>query len=238
MKRILLAALLASAPIGAASAADLPVKALPRTIPLSGCGLYMGLGTSGVAGVVKDSPVPGASIVQGELGVNIGYTCTTGTAGGFWFVEGQANWVNANGATNGLSLSGPIDLFQRVGVGAPMITQFFSVIPGLGGLQPPGLPILPVGVTAGPAVPYLYAGVHEQDISAQFILGDGTTLGSNREWMVAPEIGIGMWTRLSNSVIADVYAGYKIQTTGVCLGFTSICPALGNSWTAGVRFDF
>lgn len=242
--------LLASWPVGAA---DLPVKSQlqPRLVPECGAGGYFGLNTSGVAGAVSNSPVAGASIVQGELGFTLGYTgtigtCVPGTATPFWFVEGRFDWTNINGAAQGLSLSGPIHLQQRIGYGNPAITQMLSVIPGFGGLSTPSLPALPAGVTQLWAMPYLYAAVNEQDVSSQFTFvnpaGNIQTLSSNRIWEVSPEIGIGMWTRLSNSVVVDVHAGYQIQTTGACFGSGfggfNPCPGFGNMWTAGVSFNF
>lgn len=225
---------------GTAEAADLPTKALaPRVIPLTGCGMYFGVHTSGAAGEVKGSPIAGASIVEGELGAHLGYTCSTDGMGSFWFAEGNIDFTNLNGATQGLSLSGPVDLFQRVGYGTPALATLLTSIPGLNGISTPSLPILPAGVTAGPPVPYLYAGVHEQDVSAQFI--NPATLAvfsTNKVWEVSPEIGVGFWNRLSNNVVIDVSAGYQIQSAGLCFGAISACPGMGNMWRARVGFNF
>lgn len=233
----------------AACAADLPVKARdqlqPNLVPVCGAGGYFGINTMGTAGAVSSSPVPGASIVQGELGVTIGYTgtigtCVAGVANPFWFVEGRFDWTNLNGQTQGLSLSGPLHLQQRVGYGNPAISQMLSSIPGLGGFSTPSLPVLPVGVTSTTSVPYLYFAVNEQDVSSQFFMVDGTVFSSNKVWEVSPEIGVGMWNRLSNSVVVDVHAGYQVRTTGACFGggLNGTCPGLGNMWTAGVSFNF
>lgn len=228
-----------------ALAADLPptprqIRTMPALIPVTGCGTYFGINTSGAAGAVSGSPVPGASIVMGELGAHLGYTCTTDAVGGFWFLEGNFDWTNLNGATQGLSLSGPIDLFQRVGYGTPAIGQMLSVIPGLGSISTPSLPVLPPGVTAGPAVPYLYLGVHEQDVGAQFVNPNtGAVFNSNRVWEISPELGLGFWNRLSNQVVVDVSAGYQVRSTGVCIGLPSgQCPGMGNMWRARVGFNF
>lgn len=225
-----------------ATAADLPVKPralTPNAVPTNGCGPFFGFGTSGQAGVVNNSPVPGASIVQGELGVHAGYACIN-PDGSFYFGEADFNWVNGNGSTNGLSLTGPVDLFQRVGYGSPIITTILTSFPGLNGLQPPPFPIMPTGVTAGPAVPYIYGGVHEQDVSAQFINpATGTVFGTNKIWGLSGELGVGFWSRWSNNVVADVSAGYRLQSTGVCIGLPGgQCPGMGNMWTAGVKFHF
>lgn len=244
MKRLLLASvysLLAAWPV---AAADLALKGrdiAPREVPVCGSGFYFGINTMGSAGAVSGSPVPGASIVQGELGATIGYTSTVGNCNAalplnpFWFVEGRFDWTNLNGATQGLSLSGPIHLQQRVGYGTPAISSMLSAIPGLGSISTPSLPVLPTGVTSLTSIPYLYLAVNEQDVSSQFV-----GFATGRAWEVSPEIGIGMWTRLSNNVVVDVNAGYQIQTSGACFGggLSGICPGLGNMWKAGVSFNF
>jgi hypothetical protein len=241
-----------------ARAADLPLKAnaQPQLVPACGSGMYFGINTTGTAGAVSGSVVPGDSIVQGEIGVHLGYTSTVGTcvagvASPFWFVEANVDWTNLNGTAIGpsgsspsglgaLNLTGPLDLYQRIGYGNPAITSMLSVIPGLGSISTPSLPILPTGVTASTAVPYLYFGVHEQDVSAFFYNPvSGFPLAANKEWMISPEIGIGMWTRLSNNVVVDVSAGYQIQSSGVCLGVAgNNCAAFGNMWRARLGFNF
>jgi hypothetical protein len=258
---ILFVAAIAGYVLGAvclARSADLPLKAnaQPQVVPVCGAGVYFGLNTTGTAGAVGGSPVPGASIVQGELGVHVGYTsmvgtCVAGVASPFWFIEGDIDWTNLNGTAVGptgsptaalgsLNLTGPLDLYQRVGYGNPAINTFLSSLPGLGSISTPSLPILPTGVTAINSVPYLYLGVHEQDVSAFFVNAlTGTTLAANKEWEISPEIGIGMWTRLSNNVVVDVSAGYQIQSNGICLGIAgNNCPGLGNMWRARLGFNF
>lgn len=226
----------------AACAADLPAKALavqPR-VPVCGNGFYFGINTMGAAGAVSGSPIPGESIVQGEIGATIGYTgtvgtCVAGAANPFWFIEGRFDLTNLNGSGQGLTLSGPIHLQQRIGYGTPAISTFLSSIPGLGGFSTPSLPVLPTGVTSTTSVPYLALAVNEQDISAQIPAFFMTT---GKVWEVTPEFQIGMWNRLSNSVVIDVHAGYQIATTGVCFGGTSLCPSTGNRWTAGMSINF
>lgn len=80
--------------------------------------------------------------------------------------RGLFDATNLNGSADGLGLSGPVDLFQRVGWGTPL-ANMLQLFPSLNNISTPSLPILPTGVTAGPDAPYLYAGIHEQDISAQ-----------------------------------------------------------------------
>src|ERR1700759_2380098 len=196
MKKLLMAA--AAALLSTtAFAADLPVaainKALSAGYPVK-CGFYYGVGTGGSAGAVTGAAV-GTQILQGELDALIGYTCPFAGAA-FWFAEASAGMNNVNGSVNGLALSGPVILQQRVGVGSPANALFN---PFGNSLAVPSLPILPTGVTVtGTAAPYLFAGLIEQDIATQLGLDS-----HSHQWLIAPEIGIGMLTRLSNGSVVD-----------------------------------
>jgi hypothetical protein len=226
MKRLLFLLALMVAP---AYGADLPVKAL-GPIPVQGCGTYFGLNTQGLAGTITTSIVPGASVVQGEIGAVLGYTCANTANSAFWFVEGTFDAANINGTSTGLNITGPADFMQRAGIGFTQLQSLLNFFPTLGTFSTPSLPVLPAGVTAGPASPYIYAGLHEQDISARF------GLGSNTEWLLAPEIGAGARFRLSNSLVADVWAGWQMAQKGVCVGDArgfAGCGSIGNAARVG-----
>jgi hypothetical protein len=214
----------------AAVAADLPVKAslFGGPYPSARCGMYYGVGTGGSAGAV-DGAVVGTQIVQGELDALVGYTCPLGAAG-FWFVEGSVGFNNVNGSVNGLALSGPLVLMQRAGAGSP-INQLFN--PFNNQLSMPSLPLLPPGVTAGSGTPYLFAGLVEQDISAQ------VGLDHNKQWLVAPMIGAGLLTRISNGTAIDTWAGWQMNSQSFCPGGAgSGCGKLGNAGRVGVSFKY
>lgn len=230
MKKLLLvsAAILVSTQ---AFAADLAVKAINNSLA-SGyptkCGFYYGLGTGGSAGAV-DGAVVGTQIVQGELNALVGYTCPFGQSG-FWFAEGSVGFNNVNGSVNGLALSGPLVLQQRVGAGSP-INSLFN--PFGNSLSMPSLPALPPGVTQGPSTPYVFAGIVEQDISAQ------VGLGHNQQWLIAPMIGAGLLTRISNGVAIDTWAGWQMNSQSFCPGGAgSGCGKLGNAGRVGVSFKY
>jgi hypothetical protein len=240
MKKLLLATSFALASWSAV-AADLPTKApfLPRDIPATGCGTYMTVGAAGGAGPVSNSPVPGASVVQGEIGAGFGYTCATGPTS-LWFVEGTIWFANLNGAANGFSLSGPLDGMIRAGYGNAAIASFLGQF-GFNNIAVPSLPILPVGVTTGTPVPYAALAGHFQDVSSQFIdPNTGNPFTTNRVWEVSPAFQIGAWSRLSNGVVADVYGEYQVRTTGACFGggLSGVCPGLGNMYRGVVKFNF
>lgn len=214
----------------AAFAADIATKAptFPSAYPTTKCGMYYGVGTGGSAGAVNGAVV-GTQIVQGELDALIGYTCPFAT-NAFWFVEGSVGYDNVNGSINGLALSGPLVLMQRAGAGSP-ISSLFN--PFSNNLSLPSLPLLPTGVTQTLAQPYLFAGVVEQDISAQVGLA-----GSNKQWLVAPMIGTGLLTRLSNGVVVDTWAGWQMNSQSFCPGGGGVCGKLGNAGRVGVAFKF
>lgn len=230
MKRTFFALAAAAAMLSQAYAADLPSKASPLAgpYPYAKCGMYYGIGTGGSAGAV-DGAVVGTQIVQGELDALVGYTCPLGEAG-FWFVEGSVGFNNINGSVNGLALSGPLVLMQRAGAGSP-INQLFN--PFGNSLAMPSLPMLPPGVTAGTATPYLFAGLVEQDISAQ------VGLGHNKQWLIAPMIGLGLLTRISNGTAIDTWAGWQMNSQSFCPGGAGGgCAKLGNAGRVGVSFKY
>lgn len=214
-----------------AHAADLGVVAINKAA--SGypakCGFYYGIGTGGSAGAVNGAVV-GTQIVQGELDAIVGYTCPFMTSS-FWFVEGSVGMNNINGSVNGLAMSGPLVLQQRVGVGSPANALFN---PFGSSLSLPSLPALPAGVVASNANPYLFAGLVEQDVATQIGL-----LGNQHQWLIAPEIGIGMLTRLSNGVVVDTWAGWQMNSQSFCPGGVGNgCAKLGNTGRVGVAFKY
>jgi len=216
---------------GAAFAADLsqlPTKArVASGYPATRCGMYYGLGTGGSATAVNGG-VPGERIVQGELDAILGYTCPLGAAG-FWFVETSVGMDNVNGSANGFALSGPLVMIQRVGGGSP-INSLFN--PFGNSISLPSLPALPNGVTAGPANGYFFAGLVEQDISAR--LG----LVQNKQWLIAPLLGVGMLTRLSDGVVVDTWAGWQLNSNSICPGAGGRCAKEGNGARVGVAFKY
>jgi len=217
-----------------AYAADVPlppVKARPLLAGYPvGCGFYYGAGTAGSAGAVNGAAV-GTQIVQGELDAIIGYTCPF-AQDAFWFAEGSIGFDNINGSANGIALSGPMVLRQRVGAGSPLNSVFN---PFGTSLALPSLPLLPNGVTAnGTALPYLWAGLEEHDMTPQF-----TANGSKNIWAISAGFGIGMLTRLSNNVVVDTWAGYEPRSQTFCPGNGQVaCASLGNRGVVGVSFKY
>lgn len=229
MRSFFLSTAVAAAFIMPAGAADISTKApIFNGYPSTKCGVYYGLGTGGSAGAINGAVV-GAQIVQGELDALVGYTCPFAT-NAFWFVEGSVGYNNLNGSVNGLALSGPLVLMQRAGAGSP-INNLFSLGNVLG-LSMPSLPALPNGVTAGPANGYFFAGAVEQDISAQL------ANGASKQWVVAPMVGVGLLTRLSDGVVVDTWAGWQMNSQAFYPGLNGQGAKLGNTGRVGVSFKY
>ncbi len=229
MKKIVYAALalLVGAP---AFGADLAVKSpsvFSNGYPTK-CGFYYGVGTGGSAEHVNGSVV-GTQIMQAEIDGIIGYTCPIGSAG-FWFVEGSVGMDNVNGNVNGFAMSGPLVMMQRFGAGSPinaLINPFGTSI------SLPSIPTLPSNVTVSPGTPYLFAGVVEEDVAVQ--LGFDS---HSHQWLIAPLLGAGLLTRLSNNVVVDTWAGWQMNSQSFCPGFGVGCGKLGNGARVGVSFKY
>jgi len=231
MRKLLpLLALLAAT--GTASAADMAVKALKPLgpYPVTGCGAYYGIDAIGSAATVKNAPV-GDTVIGGDVGGSFGYTCASSPTT-FWFVEVIADFQNLNGSQNGLALTGPAHIEERAAFGGPLNAMLPSLFPNLNLPAVPSLPGLPIGVTqTGTPAGYIYAAINEDDISAKF----GNT--ANRQWIVTPEAGVGMLSRLSNNVVADVWAGVRLESQAICLGNVT-CPKINTGFATGVAFKY
>ncbi len=220
-------------------AADLPVKVAPKAQPLSffngytGSGLYFGMYTQGGGGAVNGSVagVGSASLTStsASAGALAGYAWAGGNGNYFVAVEGMFGWQNFNGNTAGFSLSGPASFEQRLKVGAPLST-IMAVLPtfNIGTVAP--LPPLPAGVVATNIHPYIMAGIHEDDISTNF------GLANNKAWRVAPAIGIGTVTQLSNATAVDVWVETIFPEKGTCVGIGNAvgCGNVGQQVKGGL----
>ena len=229
MKKFLALAALAALCVPAAGA-DLQLKAapsIPTAFPIASSGVYYGLYTAGAGGSadVKNLPagINSASLTttQGEVGGVVGYRWG-GSQTRFIDVEADVGWLNLNGQTAGLSLSGPVaaEVGARVGVPMAAITQLF---PTLGLPSLPGLPV-PSGQSVLSTQMYVGAAARFEDISVNF------GLPSNQQWAISPALWIGMIQGLSNGTALDARFEY-IGPANVCIG-----PAAGGCADMGHRF--
>lgn len=220
-----------------ALAADLPFPGKApyafTAYPSKGCGPYYGLGIGGTGNAVNGAPA-GDTMLGGNAGILLGYTCTNGS-GGYWFGEGRISAQGLSGTTINSAANTPLMFQEKFAFGGPL-PQFFTgifpnlTIPAVGSLAP-----LPGGVTVvGPAMPYLYVAADQNDISAQF-----PGLGSGREWEASFELGVGMLNRLSDAVVSDTSAGLILQSlgNGICIGPVT-CPKVGLGAAVQQSFKF
>jgi hypothetical protein len=235
MRRMILAALAATAVLTTPAMAQTATKAAPVPGYPSKCGWYIGVDGEGVSGAVNGA-APGTIAVGGDVGLLGGYACQF--SGIPWFVEGIFDFQNLNAASNGFSLTGPAHLEQRIGAQVPLM-QFLPILgfPSTG--TPPNLPVLPPGVTVtGTPASYIYVAANEDDVSTQF------GLATAHQWLISPELGAGLLTplKLSNgwNAVADTWAGAELESNSVCLGSlgSSICPKLATRFKVGVSFKF
>lgn len=202
-----------------AIAADLPVLKAPAQssllsgYPYAASGIYWGLNSFAAAGSATAS-APGLnsnSLItnQASVGFTLGYVWATPQV--FYAIEAMFDFTNLNGAAPGLSLGGPAAFEQRLKLGTPL-NNFLSLFPSLGLPTVPPFPTLSGTAVATNIHPYLMLGLHEDDISLNFGLGDG------KQWQVSPSVGIGMMGQLTNGVAIDTWAEAIIQNKSICVG--------------------
>lgn len=244
MRRSLIAGAILALACVAAQAADLPAfptKAAPANKldflhPYTGSGFYIGGYTLGGGGSA-DGNVPGANpasitVLQGSLGILAGYAWSNSDQSVFLAVEGMVGWTNLNGQQNGLSFNGPIQAEQRFLIGTPL-SNISQYLPGWPNVTPPPLPSLPPGVTAGNVHPYFMVSLHEDAVGLNF------GQQSNQVWAIAPGVGVGALTQLSNGLAWDVWFETRFGSKGFCTGINQdACANLGQSYLAGAALKF
>lgn len=225
-----------------AFAADVVTKEQPQSVlvsslangyPQQGGGFYYGIDTEAASGTLNTTAV-NATAIQGDLGFVLGYALNLSKDGSsFVFAEGLFNISNLNApGASGLSASGPAHFEQRFAFGGPL-TTFIGSFSTLSSIKNaiPSLPGLPAGVTSGPQWPYLFASIHEQDVSFKYGLANG------REWLVSPGFGVGMLSRLSNNVVMDVWAEAKLDSNSMAIG-PAASGKLGNGFVVGFALKY
>lgn len=237
--KLLIAGAMLGAMIGGAAAADLPVKAqpsIPTAFPLASSGLYYGLYVAGAGGAADATNVPAginaASIItqQGEIGGLVGYRFGSSNMQRFLDLECDLGYMNLNGATAGLSLSGPVagECGARVGVPMAALQALFPSL-GLPSFQIP----LPAGTSVLATQVYVGGAARFEDIS-NTVAG----LGANQEWAFSPAVWVGMLQGLSNGTALDGRIEY-IGRANACVGpAPGACGQIDHRWMAKVAFVF
>lgn len=215
-----------------AFAADVATKAPSYQYPTTRCGIYYGANVLGSTTAVQNAQA-GTQIVQGGIGLTLGWTCPMGA--GFWFVDGDFDFANLNGGNaNGFNLSGPAMLTQRFGFGAP-VDMLMSLIPGLSALQNamPSMIPLPTGISVSTSAPYLFGAFHQDDI------GNQNGLQPFKQFVLSGGIGIGNKVRLSNGVVFDPSVEYILPSSKVCVGPVGLgCIHTGSGLRVVSKLEF
>jgi hypothetical protein len=230
----------------AAHAADLPLKApapvssglFSNSYPYGSSGLFYGLFTEGGASPVTGTVagVGSASLTSTQAGAGLTVGWSWGRAGSnvAYSVEGDFGWTNFNGSTAGLSFSGPAAFEQRFVAFTPLATMlsYLPSFPSLGTVAP--FNPLPAGVTASNLQVGLMIGLDENDISSNFI-----GVASNREWRVAPMIGVVAMEQLSNGMAVRSWVKTVFPDKGVCAGpIANACVNTGKVVKVGAGIYF
>lgn len=224
MKRAFLVVAIAALSMVSAAAADLPAKAPPSWLgpiakgyPYGSSGLFFGLYAEGGGGSVQGT-VPGVgsaslTTTQGSAGLTVGYAWGWKNSPIAFSVEADFGATNFNGQNQGISLTGPLEFEQRFVAFTPLsnLMNLLPNFPSLGTVAP--FNPLPAGISASNLQMGLFAGVREQDISANF-----SGVPANREWRVAPVIGIVSMEQLSNGAALRAYLKTVFPEKGVCAG--------------------
>lgn len=218
--------------LASSNAADLtPVTKAPPIRVLqsyTGAGFYYGVHTFAetekVTPVVNDTALGGQFAVGGAVGLTAGYLW--GGNGVSWqAVEVMASYKNISGASPDatpvagapLVVDSKWSFTQRFKFGGPAEVML-AMLPNLGTVFP-ALPAPPAG-GVGTMHPYLFAAVHEDDISQSI----GLQLG--RAWRVKGGFGVGLMQTLGRStvnpngaaVVVDVWAEYIPPASSVTIG--------------------
>jgi len=211
-----------------------PLASLATGYPYQTQGIYFGLYTQGGGGSVEGSAVGvnKNSLTTNEIGVGgtVGYAWGVPSRNVFIAVEAMFGWRNFNGSEPGLSLDGPASFEQRVKIGTPL-SNFLSMLPGFNLPSAPPFPAMPNGQTVTNAQAYLMVGLHEDDNSLAF------NLKANRQWTIAPSIGVGMLGQLPNGVAVDAWVETVFPDKSICVGPFQ-CVNQGQKVLAGLAFYY
>lgn len=221
-----------------AFAADMAVKAPPRYAALTtyptGCGFFYGLQTSGVGGTATSSS-GNSGLLGGNIGANVGYTCPIGKTFAFIDAMVEASSVGGKNTVSGFSFNTSVSFEQRFALGVPLsIAQQFAdaTAPGLNAIAMPSIPPLPNGWSVGPANPYAFVSLHEDDVTA--VLAGGT----GHSYLVSYGTGIGNIFRTSNGWVIDIWAEYVNKSTGLIVGPKGGGFNFGNGFKVGAAVKF
>ena len=225
---------------GAASAADMAVKAAPLSnVYPTGCGWYYGLVAQGSSGVVNGAPA-GTVQIGGDVGGLVGYACAKSAIP--WFAEIDIEAQNLNAGNAGFTTSGPLHVEAEFAIQTPILTYFGQWL-NIGQANIPAPTVwLPTGFSVkGAPVNYLGVVTVFDDVSTQF------GVAHFHEVMWTP---VGLRTGIlfnltgpnSQQVVADAFAGLDLQSNAVNFGSGMVAPngstsvKFSQKFVTGIKF--
>lgn len=228
-------------PAMAADLAVLPMKARqPILFTYSGSGVYLGIGTYGEVDKAKIVTPLGLEQVNGfaaggAVSAVAGYMWGNGTT---WSaVEGMVSYQNIGAdAAAGGSISSRFGFTERVLFGGP-ITSVLGLLPNLSTV----FPVLPNPIASTTTHPYIFAAVHQDDVSADFGLGNA------KVWRIRGGLGAGLKQQLGSTapnpaasqVTADIWAEYLMPGSGIVVGAPNGVKAnQGSGARVGITLEY
>jgi hypothetical protein len=218
---------------------------LPSGLPSypTGSGLFYGLQASGLGGTASSTAGGAGQVIGGKIGVNVGYTgpLTLFNYSTFYFADLSLSGQAINGASNVLSFTSALSLEERVAVGVPnsVWQAVLNSVPGLGSVQFASLPVFS-GATFGPAQPYIFGALYQDDVTGTFTTSTGLA-AVGKDWLVSYGLGVGFISRASTGAVLDQYIQWKHGAAGMLIGQgagTTSAKAFNDTFEAVISLKF
>jgi hypothetical protein len=195
--------------------------------------VFFGVNASADAGTATTvQGVASTALYGGSVGASVGYTAPLAFMNSFWFVEAMFDASSVQSGSNTaatiLSVKRSADFEQRFAVGVPQAWQarVLSAL-GINDAYPS------MGTPATMPQSYVFASLHEQDVSMQ--LGAAT----GQEWAFMFGAGAGMLYKLPNGGALDTWMEYRYGSGAMLLGaLPNVSAKFNDSIKVGVSYKF
>lgn len=204
-------------PTPAPSSVSLPFNA--PTYPTSS-GWFYGLQASGLGGTASSTAGGSGQVIGGQVGINGGYTgpLSLFNYNTFYFLEASFSGQAINGASDILAFTSNMSFEERAAIGVPQQVwqAVLNSVPGLGSIQFAALPTIN-GATMGPAQPYVFGALYQDDVTGSFTSATGLN-AVGKDWLLSYGLGVGFLSLASNGVMLDQYIQWKHGAGGMVIG--------------------
>jgi hypothetical protein len=227
MKKLLsigaLALFMATPAVAADMAVKNPLAPVASGYPYGSSGWIFGLYTEGGGSLVNGASASavganpnGLVELNGGGGFTLGYAWGQKGSPFAYSIEGDIGGTNFNGSSQGLSVSGPLEAEVRLVLWTPYanLAQYLPNLPAIFNTTSlPPFSLLPTGVTANNVQLGIFGGAHGNDISLNF-----QGLSSNKEFRIAPEVGLMQMEQLSNGFALRTYIKDVLAQSALTVG--------------------